>query len=196
MENPLNKHEVLVTALFDQGSQRTYVTQRVKNILQLAPKCTERISISTFGNKECESKNLEMLSVHLKNSKEKFEVEALCTSFICLQSSNFAKQSFDYLQQLELANSKSKNDIDLFIGSDFYWLLVTGNVKFGKLEKPVGVETKFGWVLNGPLKGEDVNGLSNRNFVSEVSSHILLINSDQKSEFLGLENKLDRFWDL
>ena len=58
------------------------------------------------------------------------------------------------------------------------------------------VETKFGWVLNGPLKGEDVNGLSNRNFVSEVSSHILLINSDQKSEFLGLENKLDRFWDL
>ena len=117
MENPLNKHEVLVTALFDQGSQRTYVTQRVKNILQLAPKCTERISISTFGNKECESKNSENVSVHLKNSKEKFEVESLCTPFICLpiqrQSGNFAKQNFDYLKELELANSKSKNDIDL-----------------------------------------------------------------------------------
>ena len=37
LENPLNKQEVRVTVLFDQSSQRTYVTQRVKNILQLVP---------------------------------------------------------------------------------------------------------------------------------------------------------------
>ena len=146
------------------------------------------------------TKNLEKVSVHLKSTKEKFEVVALCTLFICLpiqrQSSNFAKQNFDYLKELELANSESKNDIDLLIGSDSYWLLVTGNVKFGNPGESMGVETKFGWVLNGLLKGEDVNGPSNINFVSEVSSHILFINSDQKSESLGLENKLDCFWDL
>lgn len=66
----LNKQEIRVTAPFDQGSERTYVNQRVKNILQLSPICTERISISTFGNRECESKNLEKNSVYLKNSKE------------------------------------------------------------------------------------------------------------------------------
>ena len=33
-------------------------------------------------------------------------------------------------------------------------------------------------------------------FGSEVSSHVLFINSDQKSELLDLENKLDRFWNL
>ena len=44
------------------------------------------------------------------------------------------------------------------------------------------------------LKGEDVNGPSSTNFVSEVSSHILLIHLDQKSESLGLESKVDRFW--
>ena len=44
------------------------------------------------------------------------------------------------------------------------------------------------------LKGEDVNGPSSTNFVSEVSSHILLIHLDQKSESLGLESKADRFW--
>ena len=176
------------------------MTQRVKNILQLSLICTERISFSTFGNKECEFKNLEKVPVHLKNFKEKFEVEGLCTPFICLpiqrQSSNFAKQNFDYLKELELANSKSKNDTDLLTGSDIYWLLATGNVKFGNPREPVGVETKFGCVLNGPLKDEDVNGLSNTNFVSEVSSHILFINSDQKSESLGSENKLGRFWGL
>lgn len=84
----------------------------MKNILQLALICTERISISKFGSKECESKNLEKVSVHLKNSNKKFEVKALCTPFICLpiqkQSSNFSKENFDYLKELELANSKSK----------------------------------------------------------------------------------------
>ena len=119
------------------------MTQKVRNILQLAPICTERIL-----KKECEYKNLEKVSVHLKNSKEKFEVEAFCTPFICLpiqrQSSNFAKQNFDYLKKLELVKSKSKNDIDLLIGSAFYWLLVTGNVKFWNPREPVGVETKFG----------------------------------------------------
>ena len=28
LENPLNKQEIRVTALFDQSSQRTYVTQK------------------------------------------------------------------------------------------------------------------------------------------------------------------------
>ena len=121
--------------------------------------------------------------MHLKILKKNLRSKHFCTPFICLpiqrQSSNFAKQNFDYLKELKLANSKSKSDIDLLIGSDFYWLLVTGNVRFGNPGEPVGVETKFGWVLNGPLNGEDVNGLFNTNFVSQVSSHILFINSDQ-----------------
>ena len=89
-----------------------------------------------------------------------------------------------------------KNDIDLLIGSDFYWLLFTGNVKFGNPQEPVGVETKFRWVLNGPLKGDDVNIFSNTDFVSEVSRQVLFINSDRKSESLDLKSKLDRFWNL
>ena len=60
----------------------------------------------------------------------------------------------------------------------------------------MGVAIKFGWVLSGPLKGEDVNGPSSTNFTSEVSNHVLFINSDQKFEPLVLENKLDRFRDL
>lgn len=39
----------------------------------------------------------------------------------------------------------------------FSQVLVTGNVKFGNLGRPVGVDMQFGWVLNGPLKGKDVN---------------------------------------
>lgn len=60
----------------------------------------------------------------------------------------------------------------------------------------MGGETKFGWVLNGPLRSNNVNGAPSTNFVSEVSSHVLFINSERKSESSDLENKLDRFWSL
>ena len=69
---------------------------------------------------------------------------------------------------MNLANSKSKNDIGLLICLNFYRLFVTENVKFGEPGEPVRVETKFGWVLNGPLKDKDVNDSSSTNFVREV----------------------------
>ena len=37
LEKPFNKKEVEVKALLDQGSQRSYLFQRIKSILDLAP---------------------------------------------------------------------------------------------------------------------------------------------------------------
>ena len=50
LENPFNKEEVRVKALLDQGSQRSYLSQRIKSILDLDPISSENISISTFGS--------------------------------------------------------------------------------------------------------------------------------------------------
>ena len=88
---------------------------------------------------------------------------------------------------MELAKSKSKNDIDLLICLNFCQLFVTGNVKFGDPGEPVRVEIKSGWVLNGHLKDEDVNDSSSTNFVREVSSHVLFIHSNQSSKFVYIE---------
>ena len=72
-------------------------SERGKNISQLAPICTERISISIYRNKYCESKHLGKVSMHLKNSQEKFELKVFCVPSTCLpvqkQSSNFAKEN-------------------------------------------------------------------------------------------------------
>ena len=35
LENPNNKKQVKTKVLFDQGSQRSYVTKRIKNVLGL-----------------------------------------------------------------------------------------------------------------------------------------------------------------
>ena len=55
------------------------------------------------------------------------------------------------MKDLELADTGSSDDIEQLWVSDFYWEFVTGNVRPGKVEEPVGVESKFGLLLNEPL---------------------------------------------
>ena len=89
VENPLNKKEVRVKILFDQGSQSSYITKRIKNILDLKPYSKESISISTFGNTKYKQNCLEKVSLNSKNnSNDSFSIEALCTDFICLPIKN------------------------------------------------------------------------------------------------------------
>ena len=45
--------------------------------------------------------------------------------------------------------------IDILIGSDYYWQLVTGSICRGT-SGPVAVHTKLGWVLSGPSSLDDV----------------------------------------
>ena len=55
------------------------------------------------------------------------------------------------MKDLELADTGSSDDIKLLIGSDFCRAFVTGNIKLGKVGEPLGVESKFEWLLNGPV---------------------------------------------
>ena len=143
------RNSLKVKALFDQGSQRSYVTKRVKDLLKLKSIC-----IITFGDTKSKSSVLENLLLKLKNdNNETFEIKALCTNFICLPINNQPvcdiQNKFDHLKGLKLVDSGHGGDIDILTGSD--WGLVTGKVKVGLIEELVGTETQFGWVLNGPV---------------------------------------------
>ena len=67
------------------------------------------------------------------------------------QSVEFTEKNYSHLQNLNLADSGANNDIYLFIGSDYYWDLVTGKVKTGKPGETVAIETLFGWILDGSV---------------------------------------------
>ena len=114
-----------VKTLLDPGSQRSYLSQRIKSILDLAPISKENISISTFENPNSKQSTFEKIWFNLKNELEQtLPIEALSTPFICLpiknQLINFAKTCFDYLKDLQLADSGSTDEIDLLIGCNFY----------------------------------------------------------------------------
>ena len=168
-------------------------------MLDLTAIAEETISISTFMNKTCENSKLERVSINLKGASNfKFSIEALCAPFICLplktQPVTFAKNNFEFLRELELADTGSSDDIELLIGSDFYWAFVTGNIRLGKVGEPVEVESKFGWLLNGLVpKQQSVS--TNLIFANENSSRVLFCNA-QNSVDNHLDKKLHRFWDL
>jgi len=57
---------------------------------------------------------------------------------------------YDRLSQLDLADVYLDEtlEVDLLIGSDFYWEFVTGETIRGEIG-PVAINTTLGWVLEG-----------------------------------------------
>ena len=61
-----------------------------------------------------------------------------------------------HLQGLELADSDHEDQtaIDILLGSDYYWAVVTGQTIVGE-QGPVALDSKLGWLLSGPLDKSD-----------------------------------------
>ena len=94
------------------------------------------------------------------------------------------------MKDIELADTGSSDDIELLIGPDFYWVFVTENVRLGKVGEPVGAESKFGWLLNGPVTKQQSLS-TNLSLANENSSHVLFCNV-QNSVYNHLDKELHR----
>ena len=130
----------------------------------------------------------------------KLVITALCTDYISLPVKNQpitrARSSFDHLTSLRLADSGHEGVIDILLGSDWYWELVTGKVKVGNSGEPAGVETKFGWVLNG-LISHHQGDLFRVNVASCTSVHPMLrIDCSNERNFELNGHNITKFWDL
>ena len=68
------------------------------------------------------------------------------------------KSDYPHLKGLWFSDvSKGRDEmvIDVLVGADYLWHFQKGCTIRGKFDEPVAVETKLGWVLSGPLKGQD-----------------------------------------
>jgi hypothetical protein len=123
-----------VRAILDSGSQRTYVTDRVKEALCLTTKAAESLHIKTFGSSEGQDAICDVVDVGLLTGDRKsLKLSALVVPLICnpltSQPINRARDHCGHLRGLELADSAEFGDVlevDVLIGCDLYWSLVTG----------------------------------------------------------------------
>jgi len=177
----------------DGGSQRSYVTQRVRDTLGLQPEHSEQVQIKTFSSNSTAMQTVEMVrlaiplkpgtTIHLMFSI----VPLICEPLSCLPIA-YTKEKYRHLSDLYLADFSRVGDelhVDPLIGSDHYLQLVTGEVIHGK-SGPTAINTYLGWVLSGPVCSE-VNAHNSNSY------HSLSI---QFSEASSLDCVLKSFWEL
>ena len=79
-----------------------------------------------------------------------------------------------------------KLQVDLLIGSDYYWDFITGTILRGS-DGPVAIDTRLGWVLSGQVScPEETCSLVTHNL--HASSAV--------SELQTLSETMKSFWDL
>ena len=144
-----------VRVLLDNGSQCSYITNALKSRLRLTPVRQERLSVNTFGSAGCKREQCDVLSVTLLSvSGENIEIQVLSFPTICSAlKTPIAVNQYPHLQDLDLADvvvsEDQFNQIDILIGSDYYWCVVTGDIIRGE-SGPVALSSHFGWLLSGP----------------------------------------------
>ena len=120
---------IVARAIMDGGSQRTYITCHLRDQLNLPTMGSESLQIKTFGTTETHDASCDVVRLGLKTKEGgTLSVTALVVPFICnpliSQPINYAKESYNHLLGLELADSADVSDvleIDMLIGSDAYW---------------------------------------------------------------------------
>ena len=80
-DDSLNDY-VTARALFDEGSQRSYVSDRLCNLLKLKTIDTETLSLGVFGSTLTKPRTMRKVNLRIadKNSNESIEIDALSVS--------------------------------------------------------------------------------------------------------------------
>ena len=186
--------EITARAMFDSGSQRTYISKQLRDRLQLPTVSSERIQIKTFGSLECSDGSYDVVQLQIRAKGEILTVSALVVPLVCSplmsQPINDSSQNYEHLADLELADSADSHDlleVDVLIGSDWYWSLITGRVIRGETG-PIAIDSKVGWILSGPAGEQTTVNLT------ITPTHILKI--DVYKAEPSLEDQLKQFWEL
>ena len=163
VKNPKDSKELKIKVLFDNGSQRSYISNRVANFLNLPSESFENIFISIFGNNQPSNQKANVVTVQLKsNVEENIDLKVLSVPFICMPFKNqpikIAQKEFENLREIDFADTGVHYDTDLLIGSDCYWKLFTGKTLKGKNNTVIASRRKFGWVLNGTVEKKTKEG--------------------------------------
>ena len=100
------------------------------------------------------------------------------------------------LNELELANcqlSPGQNHIDILVGSDFYWSLVTGEII--RTERGlIAVRSTLGWLISGPAETAITEELAHTH--SNLAISYFNESSSSESQDDQLVTVLKKFWEV
>ena len=195
-----NHHTVPVRILFDNGSQRSYITNRLKTKLGLIPLKQETVHLNVFGSESFNKRRCDVVKLKLQGREETVEVMTLSFPSICSPLPRVVElRQCTSLQELDLADRlpqdesshSSESTVDVLIGSDYYWDMVRGDIIRGT-NGLVAVGSKFGWLISGPVKIQNRSHVTHSNLVIQGSIAIKKY-TDCDCE---IGNELRKFWEI
>ena len=172
--------------LFDEGSQRSFLSQSLATSLHVQPHKRENIHLSSFGSQSPLTKQLDVAQIHLHSSTgEAIPLSVLIVPTISTPLRNTTLTQITqlpYLKGISLAHpvtEAAQFEISLLIGADHYWDIVEDHINRGS--GPTAMKSKIGYLLSGPLSHSE-NLITN--------DYVLNITTQQPEENCDLQ----QFW--
>ena len=147
-----------IRILLDSGSQRTYLSKRMAQTLRLQPSLHEPLSISTFGDTQPFTVDTHLVHFQLglkDGSRMDLSANVVPDITGVIHRGTTPPEDDSFLRALPpslLADSLPSADdnarVDLLIGSDFFWELMSSD----RIVLPSGlllIQSKLGYILTG-----------------------------------------------
>ncbi|XP_064632755.1 uncharacterized protein LOC135491048 [Lineus longissimus] len=188
ISSTISKHKTSVALLFDDGSQKSFITAEAATKLgfQLNETLdTEMVNISTLGANSTGMKRLNAVTVAVHTTcGSTVHIRALVVPKITTPLRNYIDEriaDLPHLRGLQLAhpvNTANPFEISVLVGADYYYSIVGYRIVRGK--GPTAISSRLGYLLCGHTH--------HRTTVKDTNTlcgHVALETS-----------KLEQFWDL
>lgn len=148
--------KIPVRALFDSGSQKTYIKEEIVKKLRIPEVKKEVLTHSLFGGTETNSRSYSVYKIKINSldSTHSTEIEALGQNTICNNVPRFTSKDFydliNVLREKHVALTDTNLysvEIALLIGADCSGMFATGQIIQLQENGLVAIKTKLGWTL-------------------------------------------------
>lgn len=179
----------LARALIDQGSQRSFISEKVHNQLNLFTK-SANFAIYGTGDSVQNSNKLSEFILTNKNSDVKIKTSAIVLKKLTNVLPTYSVENPDIseLDGLELADPYffKSSKIDLILGSDIIPQIILPDVKYGIFKSVMAQNTVFGYIFSGPISTDN----STKGSISSYTIEVKPISDD------SISKQLRKFWEV
>ncbi|XP_075161791.1 uncharacterized protein LOC142234512 [Haematobia irritans] len=171
-------------AIIDPGSQSTFISEKMKNRLQL-PTVRNLVHVTGLSDTVAETSTKACVFQLCSRINPSFELEVWAPVLKTLPSNlpthNLNRSQFEEFKHLSLADPRfyESRPVDMLIGLDIGPLIYNVDIPMKTFGSIIAQNTVFGWIVGGPIQQN-----------IETSKQITLYNAS------SLEKIITRFWEV
>ena len=145
-----NGKQKTVNVLFDKGSQRSFVTKSLCKELNIGKLACDKLCVNTFGTSKYITQECWKTCIETKTQRGlSFILPALAVNTICDQiTQSCVPKNNVNLKDLDIKNAQIDGKIEVLIGLDSYWDVVTGEI-INNHTGLVAMNSIYGWLVSG-----------------------------------------------